>query len=494
MKNLNLSKSSFIRGLQCSKSLYLYKHFYGLRDKLSPETLSKFSRGHGVGLLAQQLFPDGINLKPYSPKQHARSVARTLELILNGTNTLYEAAFSYNNVTVFSDILHFKNNQWHAYEVKSSAEVSETFVMDASLQYYVISNSGIDLAAFDIIYINKDYVRQEKLDIMQLFRFKEMLQEAKNNFPFVHEKVEEFKTLLANKEIPGINIGKHCNYPYTCDFIGHCWKEIPKRNNIFSIPSLQNEEKFALYNKGICLAEEIPPETSLTEIQKLQVGSCIKNEEYIDVTGLKKYFSEIKYPVLIADMQSYRVAVPRRKNSKPYQFIPYLLHAELMNEEGKELKSYSFFQEDASSHTSDFYKNIIETFNEASVILIFNRKCFLIALQTLVSDGFLSQAQMETIEKKTFDIESVFYYNLYFNPSLSLIPDLHSIARSIIKMRISRNLISSDVVASDIYDSLQSETDMFHVVEIKEKLNEYAAFNLDVLKRFFKYLRSKNPA
>ena len=29
-----LSKSTFLKGLQCEKALYLYKHHYNLKDKL----------------------------------------------------------------------------------------------------------------------------------------------------------------------------------------------------------------------------------------------------------------------------------------------------------------------------------------------------------------------------------------------------------------------------------------------------------------------------
>jgi len=47
-----LSKSTFIRGNQCLKSLYLNKKRPFLRDKLSPEQLEKFRRGHNVGFLA----------------------------------------------------------------------------------------------------------------------------------------------------------------------------------------------------------------------------------------------------------------------------------------------------------------------------------------------------------------------------------------------------------------------------------------------------------
>jgi hypothetical protein len=52
-----LSKSTFIRGLQCEKSLYLHKKRPFLRDRLSPEQLAKFSRGTNVGVYAQELFP-----------------------------------------------------------------------------------------------------------------------------------------------------------------------------------------------------------------------------------------------------------------------------------------------------------------------------------------------------------------------------------------------------------------------------------------------------
>ena len=34
-KHYRLSKSTFMRGLQCIKSLYLYKHHYDLQDETS---------------------------------------------------------------------------------------------------------------------------------------------------------------------------------------------------------------------------------------------------------------------------------------------------------------------------------------------------------------------------------------------------------------------------------------------------------------------------
>ena len=55
MKKATLSKSTFLRGLQCHKSLYLYKNFYKLRDEISSSQQAIFNQGTNVGILAQEL-------------------------------------------------------------------------------------------------------------------------------------------------------------------------------------------------------------------------------------------------------------------------------------------------------------------------------------------------------------------------------------------------------------------------------------------------------
>ncbi|RLD35903.1 MAG: DUF2779 domain-containing protein, partial [Bacteroidetes bacterium] len=86
-----LSKSTFIKGHQCLKALYLHKERPFLRDKLSAEQRAKFKRGHKVGDMAQQLFPGGIDVSPKSPSQYQKSAIRTQELIAEGQSIIYEA-------------------------------------------------------------------------------------------------------------------------------------------------------------------------------------------------------------------------------------------------------------------------------------------------------------------------------------------------------------------------------------------------------------------
>jgi hypothetical protein len=81
MKRPILSKSTFIRGLQCEKSLYLYKHHYNLKDAISPQLQAIFNQGNRVGELAQDLFPGGVDASPSHHFKMQESVVKTKAFI-----------------------------------------------------------------------------------------------------------------------------------------------------------------------------------------------------------------------------------------------------------------------------------------------------------------------------------------------------------------------------------------------------------------------------
>ena len=164
-----LSKSSFIKGLQCEKHLHLYKYHYKEMDEFSEMQKAIFHRGTDVGVLAQKLFPDGTEGTEGSPPAYKKGLKKTGELILQGGKIIYEAAFQFNEVLSIADIVVKDKGKWNIYEVKSSTSISETYLNDAALQYYVISNSGIEINDFSIIHINNQYVRNGELDINELF-------------------------------------------------------------------------------------------------------------------------------------------------------------------------------------------------------------------------------------------------------------------------------------------------------------------------------------
>ena len=90
-----------MRGIKCTKSLYLNKHKKRLgieSDPYSTQSMAIFNQGTNVGELATQLFPGGVDCTPESYYDFQKAVKQTQQEIENGATVLYEAAF---NLKVF---------------------------------------------------------------------------------------------------------------------------------------------------------------------------------------------------------------------------------------------------------------------------------------------------------------------------------------------------------------------------------------------------------
>lgn len=224
MSEYILSKSTYIRGLQCYKSLYLNKFRPYLRDKISEEQFAKFARGHAVGKIAQQLFPGGIVMsRPGKP-----AALKTAQLISEGFPVIYEACFIADDVIVALDILVKQGNGYHAYEVKSSLALSNVYYNDAFLQYHIIHASGLKPEKFFLVHRNAEIELTESADLNNLFIFTDVTAECEANELRVQDGISQMLEVLKRDKSPDTFPGRHCMNPYPCDFRGVCWKKISK--------------------------------------------------------------------------------------------------------------------------------------------------------------------------------------------------------------------------------------------------------------------------
>jgi hypothetical protein len=304
-----LSKSTFLKGQQCDKHLYLYKHHYNWQDPISEGQKAVFDRGHRVGELAQSLFPGGVNLKPSSPRAYKKAIEETIAAIDEGAEVLYEAALIYNEVLIYADILVRNGNRWKIFEVKSSTSLSETNILDVSIQYYVINNAGLDIEDISIIYVNNKYVRIGELRLDDLFITQSLLPEAIENQLWIDEEVERLKGVISQQRMPSIDIGLQCKDPYPCSFIGHCWRDIPP-NSVFDISRMHLAKKFELYDQGIIRLNDIPEDLELPASQQLQVDAYKFGKSYIDEESIRDFLDTIDFPLYFMDFESFQPAIP----------------------------------------------------------------------------------------------------------------------------------------------------------------------------------------
>lgn len=226
-----LSKSTYIKGLQCEKALYMQKKHPYLRDKLSIEQRAKFQRGTDVGVLAHAYFPGGVDMSPDSPSQFPKKVQETMANLANpAVNVMYEAVFQHNDTLIMLDMIVRNGDQWMAVEVKSSLRLSDTYYNDAALQYYVLHGCGVPLSDFKLMYLNADYVKNGAIDVKQLFKLESVMEYVVEREDFVAKNIERLKAVVALPHAPVVEIGEQCNDPYPCDFYGHCWKHVREPN------------------------------------------------------------------------------------------------------------------------------------------------------------------------------------------------------------------------------------------------------------------------
>jgi hypothetical protein len=355
-----LSKSTFIRGTQCLKSLYLNKKRPFLRDRLSDAQRAVFKRGTDVGILAQQLFPDGIDLKPRSPAQYGKKVTETMKAVTTGNNNvLYEAVFQHDRLLTILDILKKGEKGWSAYEVKSSLKISETYLLDAAFQYFVITRAGVPLSDFYLVTLNPDYQRGEKIDVQQLFTVKSVLEEVKNRQAYVETQIEKEKEALQATSSPPVPIGLHCHRPYACDFLGHCWKKVAP-DSVLYLDAFEPEERFERYYAGEDQPDKIPF-AACTPLQQTQLLSAREKKPVFRTNELSSFFqNHLPKPVFLSVL-SIKPAVPYLKGTRPYQ--PLVVAASAGWPSGR--KETRFFIEEKNPEKAfiSFLKDVLKAGN-----------------------------------------------------------------------------------------------------------------------------------
>lgn len=211
-----LTKTSFVKGSQCLKYIFLDKHKKHEKTPISKEKQALFNRGHDFEEnVRKKGFPNGINVKEdVANFAYFNSYTRYL-IKTNQQNVIYEATIIEDDVLVMCDVLKIDNNGLiDIYEIKLNTELNEAIINDLSIQYLICKKRfGDKLNTFNVI-MRKDEIGENWI-IQNLKSDLETRQNETNN------KIQIFKKTLQSIE-PVISMGEHCNTPYECEFIDYC--------------------------------------------------------------------------------------------------------------------------------------------------------------------------------------------------------------------------------------------------------------------------------
>ncbi len=413
-----LSKSTYLKGLQCKKALYFNKYHKDLKDVISESQQARFSQGDKVGELAQKLYPGGVDATPEKFYDFSKSLEQTRNAITDGASVIYEAAFQFEGVLCAVDILVRDGDMWNAYEVKSSTSVKETHIIDASLQFHVMKNCGIEINDISIVVIDNSYQKHGHLAVDKLFKIESVYDDVIKLQSSVQENIQELKNVLSVREIPKELIGEKCFSPYNCDFMGHCWKDVPEYS-IFNLANLKKKEAERLYHSGVTLITDLPYDHKLSASQVHQVQSERDGSVIINKKALRSFTNQLEYPLYFLDFETTQMAVPEFSVQRPYQQIPFQYSLHIQNSKYGDVLHKEFLAESEKVDPRiDFINSLIRDCGSHGSILVYNIGFEKSILNQLSKDFPQYEAQLIGIIDRLVDLMVPFKNKDYYIPEM----------------------------------------------------------------------------
>jgi hypothetical protein len=153
-----ISKTDFVRGLQCEKMLWLDAHCPSEKI-IPPEVQAKLDAGNEFGDRAMGIFGDFTEttcFKEDGKLHYAEMIRKTQALLGSGEKVICEAAFSWYGNYCAADILRKVGDFYALYEVKNTDTVRKEFITDLGFQRLILRKSGVPLSSSFLILRGED--------------------------------------------------------------------------------------------------------------------------------------------------------------------------------------------------------------------------------------------------------------------------------------------------------------------------------------------------
>lgn len=449
-----------------------------------------------MGQLAQQLYPDGVDAQQEEPYPNFRVAKRTQALIRMGTPVLYEATFIHDDVLVAADILVREGNVWDVYEVKSTNDVKDPHIVDAAIQYYVLKNNGITIRSMNIITFNREYVRRGELDIHGLFQTHDVTEEVLQRQDELPEIIEELKSVQELREEPDIDIGPHCSDPYTCDFMGYCWSDIPEYS-VFNLTNARGRQ-WELYERGIDLIEDIPFDLNLSDAQQIQVDAERSGEPYINEDGVKLFLNQLEYPIYHFDFETFMPAVPMFNESRTYQQIPFQYSVHIETAPGANPIHHEYLADsDGKDPRESLIKQMLNDLGTEGTILAYHSSFEVSRIKELARDFPEYSTELQKLVDRIEDLEVPFRRKYYYTREMQGRSSIKKVLPALVPNLNYEDLeIQEGGTASNTFLQMMNGNFDGDVEETRNALLEYCKMDtlamVELLNELYKVLAEKN--
>lgn len=483
-----LSKSRFLSGLQCRKRLWLEVHHRDLAEEPGPGTQRIFDSGHEVGERARTEFPGGVLIEP-PPYEIERALRETDEAIASGATTLFEPAFMFDNIFVRVDVLRRNaEGAWDLIEVKSTTRANDSHVADVAIQKYVVEGSGLTVDDVSVMHLNRECRHP---DLSNLFVIESVAERVSSMWPTLKPRIAEFNRLLLENTVPDVPIGRHCNDPYSCPFIDHCWKDV-KHPSIFTIPRISKKRVDALIDQDVTGIVDVPDTFRLSENQRRYVDLFKNGQKQIMWPAIRDMFSELVYPLLFLDFETQADPIPRHRGLRPYDQFPFQYSLHTLHEDGTLLHT-EYLHGDTTDPRRPLTESLMADIGDGGTIIAYNAP---FEKRVIGDVSRIFPEHRRTLHgylQRFWDLLDVFR-NYYFDPAFGGSNSIKQVLPVLVpELSYATLEVQSGDVAQLAWQEMISAEDEARRIELDHSLREYCKLDTLAMVELYRALRNRIP-
>jgi hypothetical protein len=365
-----ISKTKFLQGLQCPKliwSAYNAKHLFPAVDDALQAV---FDQGHEIGALAKRMFPNGIEIDT-DPADFEGAIQLT-QKHLASRRPIFEATLSANGGYARADILNpVGKSEWDIIEVKSTTSLKDVHIPDLAFQAWVFTEAGIKIRRCFLCHINNQFVRHGEIDPKELFTLRDVTAEVSAYCGKLEEQISDMGKTIRAAKCPEIQIGKHCDSPYTCALHDHCWSFLPP-NNVLDLYDDKKGRGWDLLSRGVLRIADIPDDYSLSAKQEIQREVAISGKPHAKTTQIQTFLKGLQYPLHFLDFETFQTAIPMFDGTRPYEQIPFQFSLHVVAKAGAKPEHRQFLAEGQNDPRAEFMRELKSSTEPTGSVVVFN--------------------------------------------------------------------------------------------------------------------------
>lgn len=482
-----LSKSRLISAWQCPKKLHLEKHHKEL-GVITSQMESAFAGGHQVGDIAQQLY--GTDKSVEIEFDFKTMVAETRRLFENSADyPIFEATFRYENVLIRADVMVPDGDGWHVIEVKASTSVKEIHVLDCAIQDWVLRNAGIKVLSISLAHINNQFVYQGDGNYDGLLIENDLTEDVRTMEYGVLELVAKAREATSGP-LPIIDVGTHCNKPYECQFISHCWPMDAE----YPVTGLGGS-KAKLAEWVVAGYRDIRDvkRSELSAEQHQRIHRITQSGEAELLPGAKETLEALPYPRYYLDFETIAPGIPIWTGTRPYQALPIQWSCHIEESDG-EIRHEEFLDLTGEPPMRALAEQMIVVLGGSGPVLMYT------GYEKTVINGLISmfpdlEKPLAEIVSRLWDLHPLIkahYYHPDMLGSWSIKAVLPCIASHMDYSTLEG--IKEGTAASDGYlEAINPDTNAARKQELEEQLLRYCRFDTEAMVEITRYLNNYSP-